>query len=93
MVARGEEHALVFDPRLSTTYDGHGAPRRVGIELWLGDQRTRTRTASTRPRRVAGAATGSYVVGTAAGTPFSAYALECVSRGEMGAGIYVLLGA
>jgi hypothetical protein len=89
VVARGEEHALVFDPRLSTTYDGHGAPRRAGIELWLGDDED----GEHRPRRVAGAATGSYVAGNAAGTPFSAYALECVSRGEMGAGVYVLLGA
>jgi len=89
VVARGEEHALVFDPRLSSTYDGRGAPRRAGIELWLGDDAD----GEHRPRRVAGAATGSYVVGNAGGTPFSAYALECVSRGEIGAGIYVLLGA
>ena len=93
VVARGEEHPLVFDPRLSTTYDGHGAPRRAGIELWLGDQEDEDEDSAHRPRRVAGAATGSYVVGNAAGTPFSAYALECVSRGEMGAGVYVLLGA
>jgi hypothetical protein len=89
VVARGEEHALIFDPRLSTTYDAHGAPRRAGVEMWLGDEED----AEHRPRRVAGAATGSRVVGTVADTAFSAYALECVSRGEMGAGIYALLGA
>ncbi len=38
VVARGEEHPLVIDPRLSTTYDDAGAPRRVGLELWLGDE-------------------------------------------------------
>jgi hypothetical protein len=92
VVARGEEHALIFDPRLSTTYDAHGAPRRVGVEMWLGDVED-GEPSEHRPRRVAGAATGSRVVGTVAGTAFSAYALECVSRGEMGAGIYVLLGA
>ncbi|HUY58436.1 MAG TPA: hypothetical protein VMV16_01885 [Solirubrobacteraceae bacterium] len=91
VVARGEEHALVFDPRLSTTYDRHDAPRRAGIELWLGDDNDED--GEHRPRRVAGAATGSRVAGTVAGTPVRAYALECVSRGEMGAGIYVLLGA
>ena len=93
VVARGEEHALVIDPRLSTTYDGHGVPRRAAIELWLGDDADEDEDSEHRPRRVACAATGSRVVGTAAGTPVSAHALECVSRGEIGAGIYVLLGA
>jgi hypothetical protein len=27
----------VFDPRLSTTYDAEGTPRRFGLELWLGE--------------------------------------------------------
>ena len=27
----------MFDPRLSTTYNGAGEPRRFGIELWLGE--------------------------------------------------------
>jgi hypothetical protein len=92
VVARGEEHVLVVDPRLSTTYDGQGAPRRAGIELWLGDDEDGEDGEHTA-RRVSGAATGSYVAGTDAGTAFSAHALECVSRGEMGAAIYLLLGA
>ncbi|MGH2862166.1 MAG: hypothetical protein ACRDLT_11785 [Solirubrobacteraceae bacterium] len=83
VVARGEEHALVVDPRLSTTYDAAGAPRRVGLELWLGDDPD----GELWPRRVAGASTGS----TVAGAGLSAYAFECVSRGEPGAGIYLLL--
>ncbi|MGH8229775.1 MAG: hypothetical protein ACREU3_18050, partial [Steroidobacteraceae bacterium] len=83
VVARGEEHALVVDPRLSTTYDATGAPRRVGLELWLGDDPD----GELWPRRVAGASTGS----TVAGAGLSAYAFECVSRGEPGAGIYLLL--
>jgi len=91
VVARGEEHVLVIDPRLSTTYDAHGAPRRAGVELWLGGDADED--GEHRPRRVACATTGSRVVGTSAGAPFSAQALECVSRGEMGAGVYVLLGA
>jgi hypothetical protein len=83
VIARGEEHPLVIDPRLSTTYDDHGAPRRIGLELWVGDDPE----GDLSPRRVAGSSTGSSVA--AAG--LSAYAFECVSRGEPGAGIYVLL--
>ena len=83
VIALGEEHPLVVDPRLSTTYDDAGAPRRVGLELWLGDDAD----GDLSPRRVAGASTGSSVA--AAG--LSAYAFDCVSRGEPGAGIYLLL--
>jgi len=112
VVARGEEHPLVIDPRLSTTYDAHGAPRRVGLELWLGDDED----GDQWPRRVAGAATGSHVngalgghalgalgghalsgssrrgaAGDAAGVALDAYAFQCVSRAEPGAGVYLLL--
>ena len=82
VVARGEEHPLVFDPRLSTTYDGAGVPQRVGLELWLGDEPD----GDLWPRRVAGGSTGSSV----AGSDVAAYAFECVSRGEPGAGVYLL---
>ena len=85
VVARGEEHPLVLDPRLSTTYDEAGAPIRVGLELWLGEDAD----GELSPRRVAGLATGSHV----ASDGLSAYALQCVSRGEPGAGIYLLLRA
>lgn len=81
-VARGEEHPLVIDPRLSTTYDQAGIPRRVGVELWLGEDEE----GELWPRRVAGTATGSH----AAVNGFSAYAFECASRGERGAGVYLL---
>jgi hypothetical protein len=84
VVARGEEHPLVLDPRLSTTYDHDGDPRRVGVELWLGDDEQ----GELWPRRVAGMATGARV----GRTGFSAYVFECTSRGELGAGIYVLAG-
>lgn len=88
-IARGEEHPLVLDPRLSTTYDEHGDARRVGVELWLGE--SDDEDSEQWSRRVAGIATGSNVVGTTAGAALSARALECVSRGELGAGVYVLL--
>lgn len=83
VVALGEEHPFVIDPRLSTTYDSAGAPFRVGLELWLGDEPE----GDLWPRRVAGGATGS----SAASAGVSAYAFECVSRGEPGAGVYLLL--
>jgi hypothetical protein len=83
VIARGEEHPLVLDPRLSTTYDGAGVPRRIGLELWLGDDPE----GDLWPRRVAGASTGSRV----SGMGLSAHAFDCVSRGEPGAGVYALL--
>ena len=83
VVARGEEHPLIVDPRLSTTYDHAGAPRRIGLELWLGEDPD----GDLWPRRVAGSATGSSV----SGAGVSAYAFACVSRSEPGAGIYLLL--
>lgn len=82
VAARGEDHPLVLDPRLSTTYDGTGAPRRVGLELWLADEAD----GDQFPRRVAGEATGSHV----ATGQLSAHAFNCTSRGEPGAGVYVL---
>ncbi len=83
VIARGEEQPLVIDPRLSTTYDELGAPLRVGLELWLGEDPD----GDLHPRRVAGTATGSSITGPGLG----AYAFECVSRSEPGAGIYLLL--
>jgi hypothetical protein len=88
-IALGEEHPLVLDPRLSTTYDHDGDARRVGVELWLGDDDSEE--SEQWSRRVAGIATGSNVVGATPGAAVSARALECVSRGELGAGVYVLL--
>jgi hypothetical protein len=86
VVARGEEHPLVIDPRLSTTYDEHGDPHRFGVELWLGDDPD----GEQWPRRVAGAMTGSRITDSAGDALLSAYATRCVSRAEAGAGVYVL---
>lgn len=83
VVARGEEHPLVVDPRLSTTYDANGAPGRMALELWIGDDPD----GELWPRRVAGQATGSRITSDGLG----AYAFECVSRGEPGAGVYLLI--
>ena len=79
VIARGEEHPLVLDPRLSTTYDAHG------------DAATRRRRALARrdddesdqwSRRVAGVATGSIALDQPTARSLTAHALHCVSRGE-----------
>jgi hypothetical protein len=87
----GESEGLsVFDPHLSTTYDADGVPRRMGVELWLGE----TEEGDQFPRRVAGEASGSHASGaSAAGMRVGAHALRCHSRGETGAGVYLLLQA
>ncbi len=87
VIARGEDQEIAVDPRLSTTYDGRGTPRRVGVELWLGADDDENQ----HSRRVAGLATGSFVSATFDGRSLSAYALQCASRGEPGAGVYLLL--
>jgi hypothetical protein len=87
LIARGEEQELAVEPRLSTTYDGDGRPRRVGVELWLGADEDEDQ----RPRRVAAVATGSFASTSFDGRSLSAYALQCASRGEPGAGVYVLV--
>jgi hypothetical protein len=87
VVALGESEPLVFDPRLSTTYDSSHAPRVAGLELWLGADED----GDQYPRRVSGVATGSSVSESADGSHFSATALQCLSRGERGVGVYVLL--
>jgi hypothetical protein len=37
LIDRGEPHAI-FDPRLSTTYDGEMRQRRAGLELWMSEE-------------------------------------------------------
>ena len=37
LVDRGEPRAI-FDPRLSTTYDGELRQRRAGLELWMSEE-------------------------------------------------------
>jgi hypothetical protein len=76
-----------FDPRLSSTYDGDGRLRRVGVELWLGENEE----ADMCSLRMAGEATGAAAVlevesGTVLAQPF-----RCHSRGESGAGMYLLI--
>ncbi len=90
VAAAGEEHPLVLDPRMSTTYDRDELPLRVGIELWLTDSPDAEEQWS---RRVAGMATGSRVTATNPLRGLSAHALRCASGGEEGAGVYLLAGS
>jgi len=72
----------VFDPRLSTTYNGAGEPRRFGIELWLGEDED----GEQRPLRIGGEATGEpTILDGLRVQPFVAR----TARGE-GEGLYVL---
>jgi hypothetical protein len=87
VVARGEEGSIVFDPRLSTTYGPGGHPRKAGIELWLGDDDD----GEQHPCRVSGVASGAHLTHAAGDFKVNAYALHCLSRGDSGTGVYVLI--
>lgn len=87
VLGSGEEQPLVIEPRLSTTYDAAGAPRRVGVELWLAE----SGDGEQRSRRVAAEATGGSLTMSEGAAPVAAYALRCHSRGAVGTGVYALL--
>jgi hypothetical protein len=80
----------VSDARLSTTYDGSGTPTRVSLELWIGEGE------HEYPRRAAGEASGApsatavAAPETGEGPAVQVTPLRCHSRGEEGAGVYVL---
>ena len=74
----------VSEPRLSTTYDGSGAPRATGLELWLTDGE------NEYPRRVAGERERDGASASAPGVRLSVTPLRCHSRGLDGPGVYVL---
>jgi hypothetical protein len=87
-LALGEPEGMaLFDPRLSTGYGADGAPQRTGLEVWIGE----TEDGDQYPRRVAGEATGAHARGGGSGFRWEAYALRCHSRGEDGAGVYLLI--
>jgi hypothetical protein len=75
----------VSDPRLSTTYDGSGAPMRMNLELWISEGEDEF------PRRAAGEVSGVGGSVTADGVALSVLPLRCHSRGEDGAGVYALV--
>lgn len=82
-----EGPTAVEDPRLSTTYGRDGLPVHAGMELWLaadgeGEQ---------YPRRAAGDALGASVRLRHAGLELGASPLRWHSRGQEGAGVYLLV--
>jgi len=88
VLVTGEAEPLaVFDPRLSTTYDGQGAPLRAGLELWLGADED----SDQRPLRLATESTGDRLGAELGELRLDAYPQRCHSRGEDGAGVYALL--
>ena len=76
-----------FDPRLSSTYDGEGWLRRVGIELWLGEDEE----ADLYSLRMAGEATGVTATLEIDGAVVRAQPFACHSRGDAGVGVYLLI--
>jgi hypothetical protein len=90
VVTSGEADGVsVFDPRLSTTYGADGAPRQMGIELWLGE----SEDSDHYPRRVAGTTAGRPATTLLDGIRVDAVPLHCLSRGDEGVGVYLLLTA
>lgn len=75
---------VVSDPRLSTTYDEAGLPTRATLELWIGEGDNEF------PRRAAGEVSGPQARASGEGLVVQAAPLRCHSRGQDGAGVYVL---
>ncbi len=86
VIAMGEEQPQVFDARLSTTYDAAGLPRSAGIELWIGADEDGDQYA----RRLSGVASGPVLSSTLGGLRLDAFLFDCLSRGELGSGVYAL---
>jgi hypothetical protein len=83
----------IADPRLSTTYTSAGRPARAGLELWPEDEPTEEtgeEAPPAYPRRAAGEAVGSGLDWENGGFGLHAELLHWHSRGQDGAGIYLL---
>jgi hypothetical protein len=92
----------IDDPRLSTTYDERGLPRRVGLELWFeqeasGEEPPEPTGAEQDDqserhfaRRAAAEAVGASIEWSAADVKLHATRLHWHSRGSDGAGVYLL---
>lgn len=85
---------LVTDPRLSTTYTGAGVPARAGLELWVEEavagRPEDVEQSEQFPRRAAGEALGAGLDWQTAGFALHAVPLVWHSRGQDGAGVYLL---
>jgi len=85
LVGEGEGIS-VFDPRLSTTYGGDGAPRHATIELWVGENED----AELRFKRFAGEAEPSSGRLSADGLTVECHALQGRDADASGPGVYLL---
>jgi hypothetical protein len=74
----------VADPRLSTTYTAEGDPLRTSLELWIADGENEF------PRRAAGEVAGPGAELAAGELQLRVAPLQCHSRGQDGAGVYLL---
>lgn len=82
-----EHAAAVEDPRLSTTYTDAGWPARASLELWLPSGEDE----EAQPlRRAAGRAAGARLQGIWGERDVRAELFRWGSRGQDGAGVYVL---
>ena len=78
----------IFEPRLSSTYTTDGVPRRVGLELWIGDEDDEE--AENYTRRAAAAAIGPWLP---CGEGGRLELLHWRMRGQEGVGVYELVQA
>ena len=83
LIDRGEPVA-VFDPRLSTTYDGERRQRRAGLELWMSEE-----GGLRAPRRRRGGV--RHDASTSASCAWTARSFEWRMEGRVGAGRYDVL--
>jgi hypothetical protein len=77
----------VLDPRLSTTYDGSGAPTRASVELWFESEGENDTQYS---RRAIGEALGEPGQARAGALALEAHPYRWYSGDREGAGIYLL---
>lgn len=84
----------VIDPRLSTTYTEVGLPRRVGLELWLGEEgpvdEDPDEDAPHYPRRAAGEVVSAAIGWKQDDFELHASRLHWHGHGHEGPGVYVL---
>jgi hypothetical protein len=93
----------ISDPRLSTTYREDGRPVRAGVELWIGEDASKSPGMEERedadhddspghqyPRRLSGEALGATADWLIDGLQLHAELFRWHSRGRDGAGVYLL---
>ena len=88
VLVEGETAMPISDPRLSSTYTAAGVPRRVGLELWIGEDDDED--AEQYARRAAAQAAGPWLACDMGG---ASELLRWRMRGRAGVGVYELIEA